>query len=64
MTLNMVHNTLHPKMHPHTDFGIPSFNSNGDMPQTRCEDSGTANGQSDELLVNLTNKPPVVAATR
>ena len=41
VTPKMVHNTLHPKMHPHTDFGIPTFNSNWGMLQTRCEVSDT-----------------------
>ena len=48
--MKMLYNILHPKMHPHIDFGIPTFNSKGGMLQTRCEDSGTLNGQCDYHL--------------
>ena len=47
VTLKMVHSTLHPKMHPHIDFGIPTFNSKGGMLHTRCEDSRTLIRQCD-----------------
>ena len=30
-----------PKIHPHTEFGIPALNSVGGMLRTRCEDSYT-----------------------
>ena len=50
VTPEMVHNTLHPKLHPHINFGIPTFNSKGDILQTLCEDSGTLNGQCDFSL--------------
>ena len=40
----MVNNTLHPKMHPNTEFGIPTFNSKEGMLQTQREDSGTLTG--------------------
>ena len=33
VTKQMVHDTLHPKIHPHTDFGIPAFNSVGGLLQ-------------------------------
>ena len=50
VTPKMVHNTLHPNMHPQSDLGIHTFNSKGGMLQTRCEDSGTLNGQCDYPL--------------
>ena len=50
VTQKRIHNTLHPKMHPSTEFGIPTFNIKGGMLQTRCEDSGTLNGQCDYFL--------------
>ena len=29
----IVHNTLHPKMHPHAKFGIPTINNKVGMPK-------------------------------
>ena len=43
----IVHNTLNPNMHPHTEFGIPTFNSKEGILQARCEESGNLNGQCD-----------------
>ena len=50
VTSKIVHSTLHPKMHPHIDFGIPTFISKGSMLHTGCEDSGLLNGQCDYPL--------------
>ena len=50
VTPKLVHYTLRPKMHSHTDLGVPTFNSKGGMLQTRCEDSGTLNGLCDYPL--------------
>ena len=38
--LEMLHNTFNSKIHRHTEFGVPTFNSKVGMLQTRCEDSG------------------------
>ena len=50
VTPKIVHNTLHLLMHPHIDFGIPTFNSKEGMLQTHCEDLGTLNVQCDYPL--------------
>ena len=43
VTPKTILDTLHPKMHPHTEFGIPTctFKTIEDMLRTRCEDSDT-----------------------
>ena len=44
----------HPKMYPHTKFGIPNSKNVGDMDRTRKRD-GRTDGQTDGLTDGLTD---------
>ena len=52
----------HPKMYPHTKFGIPNSKNIGDMDQTRKRD-GRTDGRTDGLTDGLTDGRPDSAIT-
>ena len=43
----------HPKMHPHTKFGIPNSKNIGDMHRTRSGTDGHTDGLTDGRTVRL-----------